>query len=313
MKRLNGLIFGILFLSLITFASATNLNNTLTLQKFSNNLKCRVDFYSGVINEMNSLQPSDSLNQTTAKLQSDLNQIQTYANSGDANSLQQYVKANFESDNSMIKDAVTNWRQANVKNFTRNQRQGLLSDYNSLKSTFDTCQLNSLKDFANSRISSFQNAIVDYQKRIDALSAKGIDVSSLNQIISDATSQIITPLQSAISSADDATSINQAIRSYCLFDGCANGTNFHLAAKFEVAKLQIALNTANSNPNVSQTSITQLQTDITTASGILTQVGTSQYTQTQNTNLWNAIKDAYSTIKSILNSNKLPPAENNTQ
>jgi hypothetical protein len=149
-------------------------------------------------------------------------------------------------------------------------------------------------------------------RSIDALSAKGIDVSSLNKIISDATAQIITPLQNAVSSANDATSINNAIKGYCLFDGCANGINFHLAAKFEIAKLQIAFNKINSNQNVSQTSITQLQTDITTASGILTQVGTGQYSQDQNTGLWNAIKDAYNVIKTILNSNKLPSG-NSTQ
>jgi hypothetical protein len=313
MKRLNGLVFGILFLSLITFASASNLNNTIELQKVYSNLKCRADFYSGVINSMNSMQPSDSLNQTSTQLQSDLNQVQTYANSGDRTSLQQYVKSNFESDNSMIKNAITSWRQANVKNFTRDQKQSLLANYNSLKSTFDTCQINSLKDFANARISSFQNSISSYQTKISAYSAKGVDVSSLNQIISDATAQIITPLQNAVSSANDATSINNAIKGYCLFDGCANGINFHLAAKFEIAKLQIAFNKINSNQNVSQTSITQLQTDITTASGILTQVGTGQYTSQQSTNLWNAINDGYSTIKSILNSNKLSTAGNSTQ
>jgi hypothetical protein len=160
--------------------------------------------------------------------------------------------------------------------------------------------MTNLEDFANGRINNFKNSLDVYQKKISVLSAKGVDVSSLNQIISDANTQIIAPLQSAISSAGDASSLNQAIKKYCLFDGCVNGTNFHLAAKFETAKLQIALNKINSSSEA-----TQLQTDLTNAKNILTQVGTSQYTSDQNKNLWNAISNGYKVIKSILNSNKL--------
>lgn len=299
-----GILFFITLLFLIVFISAeNNSNNTVELQHVYDNLKCRVDFYYGVTNSMSDIRSSNSLNQTTLRLQSDLAQVQTYAEAGNRDALGKYVKDNFESDHSTIKDSISSWRESNVRNLTREQKASLLSQFNQLKKDYDTCQLNSLIGMANGRINYFQNVIETYQKKIDALSAKGIDVSSLNQLISDAQAQIIDPLQTAINSSNNLASINQDLKMYCLFDGCPNGINFHLAAKFEVAKLQIGLDKI-SNANVSQTSIAQLQTDITTANSILTQVGTAKYTSSQNTQLFNAIKDGYNVLRAVSTENK---------
>lgn len=297
----------ILITLIVAEDSNSTVNNTVELQKVYNNFKCATDFYSGVISSMNSLNSSNnssnSLNSSLTQMQNDVDQIQTYANEGNRNSLNQYVKNNFQPDHSTIKNTISGWRTANVRNLTKDQRSTLLSQYNQLKANYDTCYLNSIKDFANGRINYFNNVLNVYQKKIDALSAKGADVSSLNQIISNAKTQIIDPLQAAINSATNASSINQVVKEYCMFDGCANGTNFHLAAKFEVAKLQIALNTISSNTNLSQNSkITQLQNDITDANSVLSQVGTNAYTSSQDIQLWNDINDAYKVIRLILSS-----------
>ncbi len=336
MRMKNFLLIFFLGMFLITLAVAqsnsANVNDTAELQQFYSSVKCATDFYSGVIGSMNSFTPSNlssypgpyssgssnysnSLNFSLAKLQGDLGQIQTYANSGDRNSLRQYVQNNFESDHSMIKSSISNWRTANVRGLTPSQRSNLLSQYNQLKTSYDTCYMSSLVALANARVASFENELSSYQNQINSLSAKGIDVSSLNQVISAATTQLITPFQNATNSANDSASLKQVISGYCLFDGCANGINFHLAAKFEVAKLQIAVDKINSNSNnISQdkeAQVTQLQADVTDASSVLAQVGTNAYTSAQNTQLWNDINVAYNLIRSILSA-KPNPNLNNT-
>lgn len=285
-----------------TVTSATKTASTTELQRFYDIANAEVTFYSTVANSMTTLVPSETLTSDMTQLQNDLTQIQTYVTAADRTSLTQFVKGTFQSDLNTVKQDVVSWRQTNYKNLTAQQKVSLVSGFNQERNDFQSSRLNAYKDFANGRINYFNNVISVYQNRINNLQAKGLDVSSLNQLLSDAQSQIITPLQNAISSATNASSLNQAVKQYAIFDGSQAGTNFHLAAKFNVDELQIALNKLNSITGVSQTSITQLQGDINTANSILTAVGTNQYTNDQQTQLWNAIKDGWSTVKTVSNS-----------
>lgn len=285
-----------------TLASVTKTASTAELQRFYDIANAQVGFYSTVVGSMISLVPSDTLTADIAKLQADLTQIQTYVTAADRDSLTQFVKGTFQPDINTIKQDILAWRQANFRNISAAYRLSLKTDFDKSKSDFQTNQLNAYKDFANGRINYFNSAIGVYQKRIDSLSAKGLDVSSLTQLLSDAQTTIITPLQQAINSAANASSLNQDVKQYALFDGSQGGINFHLAAKFNVAELQIALNKLTSTTGVSQTSIAQLQNDINTANTVLTAVGTSQYTSSQQSQLWNAIKDGWSAVKTASNS-----------
>jgi hypothetical protein len=285
-----------------TLASVTKPASTTELQKFYDIANAQVSFYSTVANSMISLVPSDALTADIAKLQADVTQIQTYVTAADRDSLTQFVKGTFQPDINTIKQDILAWRQANYKTLTAQQKISLLSGFVKSKSDFQTNQLNAYKDFADGRINYFNNVISVYQKRIDSLSAKGLDVSSLTQLLSDAQATIITPLQEAVNSAANASSLNQDVKQYALFDGSQGGINFHLAAKFNVAELQIALNKLSSTTGVSQTSITQLQNDINTANAALTAVGTDKYTAAQESQIWNAIKDGWSAVKSASNS-----------
>ncbi|HTY43699.1 MAG TPA: hypothetical protein VMC80_00445 [Patescibacteria group bacterium] len=289
----------------VTIASATSASTSAELQRFYDIANAKVNFYSGTANSMTALVPSNILATDISTLQSDLAQIQTYVTSSDRTSLAQFVTGTFQPDLSTAQKDIIAWRQANFKNLTAQQKTSLVSTFTQSKSTFQSSQLNAYKNFANGRVNYFNNAISVYQNRTNNLQAKGIDVSSLTQLLSDAQAQIITPLQNAINSATDASSLNQAVKQYALFDGSQGGTNFHLAAKFNVAELQIAL-TKLISASVSQTSITQLQTDISTSNSVLTSVGTNQYTNSQQTQLWNSIKDGWNVVKT--SSSQVKPA-----
>ena len=282
--------------------SATKTVSTTELQRFYDIAKSEVDFYSNIANSMIASVPSDTLTADLTKLQSDLTQIQTYVTSADRTALQQFVQSTFQPDMKTINQDILSWRQTNFKNLSVSARTSLRTGFTQSRSDFQASRLNAYKNFANGRIDYFNNVINQYQNRINNLQAKGLDVSVLTQLLSDAQTQIIAPLQTAISSATDANSLNQAVKQYAIFDGAQNGTNFHLAAKFNVDELQIAYNKLSATTTVSSTTLTQLQTDITTANSVLTAVGTNQYSKDQQTQLWNAIKDGWSTVKSASSS-----------
>jgi len=294
------MLLSLLLISIITIAAETNNSTSKELNLALGNIKCRTDFTSSVINTMISIIPSDALTQASTKLGSDYTQLQTYSDSGDKDSFRNYIKNNYDPDLKSLSTVVQSWRQTNLKNLTIDQKKSLKDDYTNLKTTYDTCHLSSLKDYGTGRINAFNSILDGYQTKVDNLKSKGIDTTSLQKVIDDAKSQIIQPMQNALATATDETTIRQVLQGYCMFDGCKNGINYHLAAKFELAKLDIALTKikANSNVSIVQDNVTQLETEVNNAKTELTAVGTSKYTDSGK-QIWDNIKAAYQIVKDI--------------
>ncbi len=269
------------------------------LQRFYNIAKAEVDFYSEVVASMTALVASETLTADVAKLQADLTQIQTYANSKEREQLGQFVKATFEPDLSAMRRDILSWRRTNFKSLTSEQKTSLIASFNQSRSDFMASRLTAYKNFAYGRIYYFESVLAVYQNRITSLKSRGLNVSSLNQLIADAKTAVLDPIQNEINSAKDASSLNEAIKQYALFDGSQTGVNFHLASKFNVAILQIALIKLTSVSGVSQTSLKQLQDDINTANSVLSSIGTKQYTINQKKQIWDAIKDGFNVVKSV--------------
>ena len=278
-----------------------NAANSSDLQKAYDNAKCKSDFTIGVVNSLVNVQNSVPLTDSLSKLNSDLTQLQSLSVSSDTTTFKDFLKNNFDADlNAAVKN-VNDWRLQNKGNLSSSDKSSLNSTYFQLKSVYDNCQISSLNDYGSERLNSFNNTLEDYQNNIDKLNSSGVDVNELNQIISDAQTQILMPLQNALSSINETNSSNKVFSQYCLFDGCDNGTNFHLDAKISIANLDISLNRINNLSNSSSVSsqITQLQTDISNAKNALSIVGAQKYTQDQEKNIFNSIKDADQSIKQI--------------
>jgi len=294
---------------LLTFVLLTNFilaegnytkDHSKELQAAYNNAKCRIDFSMGVISAMVSASSSaSSLSNYSDKLASDMTELQTFVNNNDWDGFKSFVKSTFDPDFKVARETVNSWRKTSSwRNLTAEQRKSLRDSYSSQKSTYDTCHLNSLKEVGQGRVTAF-NAILDsHQKRADTLKSKGLDTSSLDKIIQDAKTQIVDPLQAALNNTRDAKAVHSALKGYCLFDGCKEGINFHLEAKFEIAKLEIALNKLKTS-NVSADKLTQLETYINNAKNALNSVGTGRYNDQTKRQVWNNIKSAYSKIKEI--------------
>ena len=300
------ILASILILSIIAVSAVGNNPNNdnnrgKQLQFALGNLKCMNDFTTSYLNDLIALNPSDTLSADITKLQDDLTQMQTYASNNDTDSLKSYIKNTYDPDLKTIKQDATAWIKSDWKNITMDKKTDIKNKHKDLKSTYDTCHFTSMKDYGTGRINAFSSILDAYQKKADTLKSNGIDTTTLIQVISNAKTQVITPMQNALNSANDSASTKQALQNYCLYDGCKTGTNFHFQAKWEIAKLDIALIRINGNTNATQVQdkITELQTDITKAKTALSSVGTSKYTDTQNKQIWDNIKAGNQLVKDI--------------
>jgi len=308
------IITSILVFSILAVSADTNKNNQNNhpnsiksynqgrqLEFALGNVKCMNDFTTTYLNDLIAVDPSDTLSVDLTKLQSDLTQMQTYESNNDSDSLRNFIKNNYDPDLKTARQDANIWIKSNWRNTTMEKRSDLKNNHKDLKSTFDSCHFTSLKDYGTGRINAFTSILNEYQTKADALKAKGIDTTTLNQLIIDAKSQIITPMQNALDSSNDSATAKQALQNYCLYDGCKTGTNFHFQAKWEITKLDIAFSRINNNENATQVQdkITQLQTDITNAKSGLSSVGTKKYTDAQNKQIWDNIKEANQLVKDM--------------
>ncbi len=287
----------------VPMASAANPVKGQLLNSALESIQCRNGFTSAYVSDITNLPnvsgTSDMQNAVSA-MQNDYTQLQNYAANNDASGFGAYVKGTYDPDVKTANDAIRNWRKANK--LSNDSRTTLKSDYDQLKTTYQSCELTAVKDHANAKV-QWYNDVMTYEQARDAnLSAKGLDTSGLTTLITDAQNNYITPLQSAINSATDAKGVRSALDAYCLYDGCDKGSNDHFAAKVGIERLNevmVKIQANNKSANFT-TQIGVAQNDLSTANSALTTVGTSAYGPGQSDAVWNPIKEAATQIKEIV-------------
>lgn len=187
-----------------------------------------------------------------------------------------------------------------VANPTSDEKTKLRSDYSSVKSTYQSCMFGAIQQSANVKLQAYGNAIQKVQNRTNAMASKGMDTTQLNLLINQAQTNLGN-LAASISSATNSSELKTALKSYCQYNGCKTGVNFHFAAQTALNTEQSILDSIKSNPNSGQygSQIDQAQTDLTNAQNILNTVGTSKYQGTQSTDVWNDLHDANGIIKQL--------------
>jgi hypothetical protein len=300
----------VLFTSLILAAESEDNSKTVAeLQKAYDNFKCKNDITTGYYNIINGIDNSSVMSNRSDKLNADLAQLQVIANNGSRDEFRTYVTAHYNPDLLAGNVAALSWWATKRAPLNQTDRRDLLKQlvdgHKSLNTTYETCFYNSLKNYGDGRVTSFNAILDDYQRRADKIAEKNVSVESLNKIIQDARTQIVEPLTAKLAAANTSKQKFDALKSYCLYDGCLVGTNFHLAAKFEIAKLNIALAKIKENPgNASTDEITKFENYITQASLALTNVGTKKYTPATKTSVWDPIHLAYKSLLEIKKSIK---------
>ena len=266
-------------------------------------VECHTDFEVGVINSIDTAVPQANLSSYADTLTSDTEQLKTYTDANDSESFKSFLRGTYEPDvrtaNQAIKDVRKNFHSWNVSIGTI---KNLKDSYSSLKTSFDSCKVDSLKQAGNGKVTAYQTILSTHTERANKLSEKGIDASGMLSVISGAQATIVIPLQNAISSATTGKEIGDAVRGFCLANGCKDGLNYHFYAKFELAKLTAILNYIKANATAAGlgTQVTSVQTDLANAQSALDAVGTAKYDPTNEKAVWDNLKDAAKTTKEIM-------------
>jgi hypothetical protein len=274
-------------------------NQIKTTQALSQEVVCRINFNIGVVNEFASQFPnaSSNLQASLTTLQNDLSQVQSLGSSSD---VQNFVRGQYSSD---IKNVQSSIPTQQVRGLSISKRATLVSDYNQLMATYQQCEKANYMNIIQERINGYQIQIANFQNKTNALAAKGFDVTSLNQLLQNAQTQIVTPLQNSIANSNTVQQVQTAARSYCLFDGCTNGTNFHLEAKFDVTRLNIILTSLQNNStafNLDSGTISQAQQYLSDAQSTLNTVGIAAYQKGQSQTIFSDIQNASKIIVQLI-------------
>ncbi|MFN7991026.1 MAG: hypothetical protein U0R44_02600 [Candidatus Micrarchaeia archaeon] len=290
----------LMLLLAVPFAAAGAVKGDL-LGAAMEQVRCKADFTTGVLDSIDSNAPGASLDAYSGKIKSDTAQLQSYADSNDTESFRTFLRGTFDPDLRMTREAVRSWRIEGGKNLTLKTRAALRTSFDALKTDFESCHFGAMKDFADAKVNGYTQFLSLEAERASNLSSKGISTSRLNSLIQDAESQIVAPLQSAIGSSSDGRTLSDALRKYCLFDGCPNGTNFHFAAKWEIAKLTAIEEFVKTQPKAGNytAELGKVTSDLDAADSALASIGPSQYGSQENT-VWAPIRDAAQTLKTVI-------------
>jgi len=304
------MLFALLFVPLVSAApqgygpgvpvgkGAVRYTNGEGLASAMDVVNCRTDFTVGVLDSMIDRVPEASvLSDNVEELDADTAQLQGYTDAGDVDGFKTYLRATYEPHLRDAKQEVLEVRRtANLSNDTRTE---LRSDYGALRTQYDGCNFNGLKRAAQAKVDSYDRFLDKAEERANNLSAKGVETSGLLGLISDARSQIVGPLQSALAAADNSSDVKDAFGQYCLFNGCPEGMNFHFAAKYELEKLDAILDAVDENATAAGLGddVAAIQGYIDSAQSALDAAGTSQF---NDKGVWNDIRDASNGLKDLL-------------
>ncbi|MEK6933926.1 MAG: hypothetical protein AABW75_03560 [Nanoarchaeota archaeon] len=274
-------------------------------------LKCKIDFTIANINSLSSV--GANLSSFSTILEADNVQLETLAISGNISAYREYVKNTLEPNFKKTREAVNQWRKDNYKNLTKEQKSSLKSSYQDAKKTFDDCHKKGLIDHGTQRVELFNKILEQYKERANKLAAKGIDTTAMNKILEDAKTQIVEPLQNGLADANDSQAIKNVLRKYCLFNGCKNGVNFHLASRFELERLKATLAYIKTKLNDTElaSKITEAETNLNSAKGLLNEGGLANNND-NGRQVFNKIRTSFETLKKInKNSREVKKEKNN--
>ncbi len=256
-----------------------------------------VTFINYIVTDVPGLSSLDS--QATALQQEDA-QLQTYASSENITNYRNYVQNTYDPSLKQLRQAIPGSFKDSEP--SSNTIMLLRGQYDTTLNTYKGCAFNAEKQFAIAKGTAYVAFMTYYQQKIQNLSSEDLDTTALTTLVDNADSEIVTPYQSAVNAATTQSELNAALAQYCLFDGCKNGTNFHLAANFDTLKLTAMYGKIAAIPNLTSNqtaTLARIHSDLGSASSALSSVGTSQYTQNSRQSVFGALNQTVIDIKNL--------------
>lgn len=262
-------------------------------------VNCKTSFAATGVNDIISAVPSLSyLQNNLTALEKANSQLQIYVNESNYTAFRNYVKSTYNPTlKSLVTSAVMGLKESNLSS---NTISTLKTDYASSKSSYQQCTFLVLSQIGSHRINQYNKIISHYQARANKLSAQGFNVTELNETLNQSKSEVVNPLQSAFSNSTNSSQIRKVLGSYCLFSGCKNGLNYHLAAKFSTEELGLVISKLDNISNVNATLLNNATTTLANAKAELAIVGNSKYTGNEANVIWTNITYSKIAIKKIV-------------
>jgi len=299
-------VLALLLMSPIAFADETNSsenekNNKYGMQARYDHIVCQTDFAAHSVDNVVSHIPDKAteLNPYKDRIATGVSTLKGYLDAMDKEAFNKYVKGTLHPKlRELSKEVRDSYKGKNNRGIDRETKQAIRDQFKTDKKTMATCISNTTKDFAQGKIKHMRDDLKEWNKKIDNLSARGVDVSELKQIIGGAQGTVVEPLDSEVE-----TDAQGATKKFCLGNGCKDGTNFHFFAKMHIARLNALLEyLENSDKNLDETLLAQVKSDISLASSALSDVGTSAYTDQTKAAVWGNIKKASEDMRALVKS-----------
>ena len=290
------LLFAVVFSVLVAVAAADEFGKEMSTAL--KNIECNTNFTEKVINSLVEKDAADpGLKVRAQKLKDTTAQLKNLADQNRTKEFRALLKTTYNQD---LKSARVTTKTSK-KNVTATVKNRVKDDYKQFRAELEACNVDKLKKHAEARLERWEQKIAHRREVANNLSAKGVNVQGLLNLLSAAETQILGPIRASLS-LNNATEIQNAIKGYCPFNGCANGTNYHLAAKFEIEKLNRIIDLLEVNGTTNRT--VEARGYLNAAKAALDTVGTTQYTEEQKNAVWNNIKAASRSLKFAVRGNK---------
>jgi len=247
-------------------------------------------YLSDVVNVINNSTITSTITTTDIpKLNADFTALQSDATGNNTAQFKIDSKQYSSDQRTASLDAIVAIRAMHNKTINSELR----SDNAQLQSAQKSCLFAVNQQRAQIKIQKFDRDVTHAWNLSGRLSEHGANTTNLNQTIGNAYNQI-QAFQSSVDNAQNKTQLRSALNSFCLYNGCKTGDNFHFAANAVIQASQAKLNLlAGQNSTASfQALVGQARTDLTNAQTALTQVGGNQYQGTQSSTVWGDIKAA---------------------
>lgn len=292
-------LFALPILALVLSANLAFADNATTNQSLLNFAYsyaiCKVNFTTMFVGNVSSVDPSlaIALNGQAGILRQGASYLDVYVSSDNVPGFRSYMQGSFDPQLNNVSTKIHS--DILSANLSSNTLARLKTYYQTDQGFLATCENAPAKKYADQVLSNYNADEDRLQNQITVLASKNVSTSNLTSLLASSESQIIVPLQNAISNATNSSQISHALSTYCLLDGCKSGTNFHLDAKFALQKLNLLDQKILVVTNASTQA--QISADLSTASSTLATVGASAYQNNQEKIIWNNLTAASSLIQ----------------
>ncbi|HLC65816.1 MAG TPA: hypothetical protein VJI46_06875 [Candidatus Nanoarchaeia archaeon] len=267
-------------------------------------ISCRIDSTVSIINDVVAKVPEAStLSEHATVLNADKEQLASLKE-GDARAyndyrVQTYIP-NQKAANKALVDTKKSFKTWGVSNEVQDE---LKASADTLKKSFGECKSGAVKDYGLGKVNGYNALLDELERKIASMKEKNaeLDTTGMQKVVDDGR-VFVDELEAAINAATNEEELKAAVKGYCIKNGCKDGKNFHIAAKFTHARLQAVLDVVKDEGNAEE--VAKAQGFLDAAKAELDNVGLSHYTKEQRQAVWSNLKDAGKTIKGIINSLK---------